>query len=257
MKLLKITLPVIMLFVCIVLYGCADTKLNTPYVIDLCDYKNVQIAEEVYDVPIEDLNASMTLYANAIDEKYEDYTYLTDEIVKENYDCETVSDFQSYVLKEIITHRISDSIMEKILTTSRVSVKDETEFNDYYKKSIEAIEHEAKEQNCAIDSFIEQNYGMSMSELREDEYTYFVSIIILREILNKEDAAITQEDIDNERSEIAQEMDCSIEDTYQHVLDEDILYTLAENKMYDLIAQWYQSNIDDALSSMKAKLNIT
>ena len=122
-------------------------------------------------------------------------------------------------------------------------------------RRLATIEHEAKEENYNLDSFIEDCYGMTKSELREDEYTYFVTIVILKEILDRENASISQEEINDERNAIAQELECSVEETYQSVLDEDILYTLAENRVYELIAQWYQPNIEEAISSVSAKLN--
>ncbi len=255
MKITKLFLASIVLVISIVLFGCANTKPEPNYMIELCDYKNLSIDEDIYNVTTEDLQASMSLYANAIDDKYKDYTYLTDSIVKRNYDCETVSDFRNYVLREIITHRISDDVLNTVLTTSRISLKDESEFNEYYNRRLAIIELEAKEEDKPLDSFIEEFYGMSKNELRENEYTYFLTIVILKEILDLENSSISQDEINDERNVIAQELECSVEETYKSVLDEDIIYTLAENRMYELIAQWYQLSIETAISSVSEKVN--
>ena len=243
-------------FLTIILYGCS-TNPNPKYKFDLCNYKDLPVSEETYDVSIEDLNTSLSLYATTIDERFEDYTSLTDEIVKEHFGYNTVFEFKEYVLKEIITHRIVDSIYEKILTESRVSLRDEAEFDDYYKRRLFTIEQEAKSEKTDINNYIKENKNMSISEFKEDECSFFVTILILKEILKSESASIPQQDIDNTRSTISSEMGFSLEESYQYILDEDIFYSLAETKMYDFIPQWYKATIDDAFYNVRSKLNFS
>ena len=196
------------------------------------------------------------MYALSTDESLEDYTGLTDDIVKQYFGCETVIALREKALFDIVLHRIVGAVYEQIILTSHMDFyPDDPNFKSYYSNRIASIDYMAKQENSTIPEFLGQNYQMTTQQFRESEIDFYVTTCILKELFKAENHPDMQPDINRIRSELAQEIGCSADETYYYFLNEDIFYSIAENKMFDLISEWYSTEICDAYALVKQSLS--
>lgn len=237
------------------LCGCSASNDRQYIRFDLCDYKNMDITADMYLVTDGELNTAMTMYAVSTDTGLEDYTGLTDEIVNLYFGYETVIELKEKALLDIVSHRIIDAVYAKILSSSYMDFHySDPIFEDYYARRLASIEHQANQENMNISDFLEHYYQMTEESFKESEIDFYVTICIIKEILNQENHPIPQSEIDIYRSNLAQESGCTIDETHKSVLDEDLFYAIAESTIYELIEEWYMVDIHDAYDKARQSL---
>lgn len=244
---------ILIILICLLaLCGCSAESRAKDNDIFLCDYKNVDIIEEMYSVSEADLNTAMTMYAISTDEVLEDYTDLTDAIVLHYYGYESVNELRERALWDIVSHRVIDAVYSQILLTSHMDFNStDSHFENFYSNRMSSIDYLSKQENSTVSAFLENNYQMTETAFKEAEIDFYVTVCILKEILDIEGNPVLQADIDCSRSRLAQDLGCSVEETYKIVLDEDLIYTIAESKMSELILEWYEQDITDAYNTVK------
>lgn len=237
------------------LCGCSANNRTQCNEVYLCDYKDIDVTEEMYSVSEGDLNTAMTMYAISIDEGLEDHTGLTDEIVKQYWGYESVVELREQALLDIVSYRIVSAVYEQILLNSHMDFHpDDSRFESYYSNRMSSLAYLSKQNGTTIPVFLEKNYQMTESEFNESEIDFFVTICILKEILNAEKHPNLQPEMDHNRYSLAQELGCPITETYSVLLDEDLFYSIAESKMYEHISEWYATEIYDAYVTAKNAL---
>ncbi len=241
--------------VLLVLCGCSGNKGTQPGNVHLCNYKNIAITEEMYLVSEADLNTAMTMYAISTDASLEDYTGLTDEIATKYYGYDTVIDLREQALLDIVSHRIVEAVYEQILMNSHMDFHaNDSHFERYYSNRMSSIDFLSKQTGTTVALFLEHNYQMTVAEFTESEIDFYVTVCIIKEILDAENQSDLQTDIDSARSSIAQELGCSVDETYKILLDEDLFYSIAESKIHELIIEWYADDITAAYTAAKQAL---
>ena len=234
-----------------VLCGCSSNNIQSSDV-HLCDYKNITVTEEMYEVSEADLDTALTMYAISTEESLEDHTALTDEIVRQYFGFESVPELREQALHDMVSHRIADAVYAEILLNSHMDFNpNDSNFKRYYSNRMSSIDYLSKQENETVAAFLEHTYQMTESEFKESEIDFYVTVCIVKEILNAENHSNLQDDIDRNRSYLAQELGCSIEETYNILLDEDLLYSIAESKIYELIFEWYAEEISDAYINVR------
>ena len=234
------------------LCGCSVSNDSHANMVYLCDYKNINIPREAYWVSEADVNTAMTMYAISTDEDIEDYTGLTDEVVKQHFGYDSVIELRDHALFDIVSHRIIEAAYAQILTTSRMDFSySDPLFSCYYSDRISAIEYLAEQDGTTVSAFVEENYQLSELEFKESEINFYVTICIIKEILAAEGRSDLQLDIEDYRHTIAHELGCSVEETYKYILNEDIFYSIAEIELCELIAEWYATDIREAYIKVK------
>lgn len=246
---------IIFLATIFLLCGCAPSIDHQRIEFDLCDYKNMDITTDMYLVTDGELNTAMTMYAISTDAGLEDYTGLNDEIVNLYFGYETVIELKEKALWDIVSHRITDAVYARILSSSYMGFQyNDPIFEDYYARRLSSIEHLANQENMTIPLFLEHYYQMTEESFKESEVDFYVTICIIQEILNKENHPVPQSEIDSYRSNLAREFGCNTDQTHKSVLDEDIFYAIAKNTMYELIEEWYMADIHDAYDKTRQSL---
>ena len=238
------------------LCGCSASNDRQCIRFDLCDYKNIDITADMYLVTDSELNTAMTMYAVSTDTGLEDYTGLTDAIVNQYFGYDTVIELKEKALLDIVSHRIIDAIYAKILSSSYMDFHyNDPIFEDYYARRLTSVEHQANQENMNISDFLKNHHQITEEAFKESEIDFYVTICIIKEILNSENHPIPQSEINSYRSNLALELGCSIDETHKSVLDEDLFYAIAESTIYELIEDWYMVDIHDAYDEARQSLD--
>ena len=252
----KFVLLIMCLILGVLFIGCSGTASKDNEIV-LCNYYDMDIPDSVSFVSVDELNTALSMYAYALEiEEIKDYNDLTDAVVNEYIGYETVKELKEEALYNMIYHRVTDYVYEKLLTNSGVSLVDDRSFNDYYTRRLDLIEKMAKENEVDKLEYITNEYKISESEYQESELDFFITINLLKELLRRESYEVTDEDVKDKRAEYASEEDVSIDDTRLILLDEDIMYIIAEERTYELISEWYEEEVERRFGIEKELLGI-
>ena len=234
----------------IFLTGCARPNA------DICEYRDIQITEDVYEVTSDDLDAAMGMYVYAAEDSIEDIHQLTDDIVERNFGVPSVLALKKLAIDEMVRHRIYEAVFDYILANSKVNLESLDTYQRYVEKVSQQNEALAELEKMSTSELIEQTYQMTEDSYWEYEHTRYTELYLMQEILVENQIFVSEYDLETEWDKLADEEGLTIEEAKGIFLEEDILYSVLSEKFYSFILSCYSDIIQSACEEMHSKFNL-
>lgn len=220
------------------------------------DWSSIDITQEMYNIELSDLSAAMDMYAYAATEDIEEASQLTDEIVKQNFQLDSVAALKKYAVDEMVRHRVYEAVFEHIWDTATIDVLSSEAYKTYIEKVYQFNEASALQEGMDETEYIEETYHMTPEEYRQYEEARFAEYYLMKSILKQEGITISQSELDAAWSKLAEEEDITVEEAKAIFLEEDVEYIILSDYFYRFILDTYQVEIEQACQEMEKKLSL-
>lgn len=202
----------------IVLSAC-NSKQN----VKLCDYKNIEIPQEVRTITEEDVNFAIQMRmlgkrliipdSDEMEEGY-DFVELTDEIAVLYFGYSSALDMKEQIEDEICEHRCFEYLYQYILSHSYI--RNTYEREDYLKRIGKKIP----------DSDIDE------AKAFYDEYC------IVKALLEAENSTLSDEELEKSLDLLAEELGMQVSELLEETEMENLIYTVYYSTIYDILLKY-------------------
>lgn len=165
----RITLvSVILVIVLILATGCESTSTPTSPKVNLCNLKECVLDDTVFELSEKELESVMSAKFSAIDidisaEEIEDKDVSV-------FNCKTVTEYKSEIIKEIVSHRLTEEYYNFLLEHSYVEYNKSAE--QFVAEVISNCRKIAEQQNTTFDIFLNNTFQMD-----EHDFNVYISNI--------------------------------------------------------------------------------
>lgn len=171
---------------------------------------NLTFPEEYHAPDLAGQQVVFTVTVNAI--KEQKMPELTDEFVKElDVDCDTVEEYEAYVDEvavEVYEENLEQMIVDTLMPTCTFEEPPKAMVDQYYDRAVGKLSRVAAASNMSLETMITTYYGTTMAAFEEEARAGATlscqEAIMMQAIANAEGITVTQEEVDAQLEEAAE-----------------------------------------------------
>ena len=239
----------ILVFSGVLFQGCTNSSSsNNKYI---CDYHNVVIPDDEYQIPSSDLRLALEMYANLSDQPL---SSLSEEQLMRIYDVNSLDELKSLAIYNMVEHRIVEYVYSYITENSSCSKADMVKCKNYISRLESITKENARLNDQTYESFVNEIYGVDIDSYISTEEQKMMNLCISERILQLEGIVISDEDIQAEYSELSEEYGVSIDELKERILPENVEMEITYENIYSLLKGIYQQKISNAYDEQARNL---